>query len=237
MTEEVEVKQTEQKESIAAPEVVQNSVSLDNNETPQQIDWRKFKEARKVERQQKEAAEKKAQEESEKAAAFKAALEAITNKPAPHYQTENEEDEDTRIQKKIEEALKKDRIRLQEEQKLKEQQEVPQKLVMVYNDFNKVCNEENLDYLEYHYPEIAAGFKSQPDSFDKWSNIYKTLKRFIPSTDTKKDLAKAEKNLSKPQSMSIPGKADTGDNAPVIMTDQRRKDNWARMQKVIKGIN
>jgi hypothetical protein len=62
------------------------------------------------------------------------------------------------------------------------------------------------------------------------------LKRFIPNTNAGKEAAKADKNLSKPQSMSVPGMSATGDTAPVKFDDQRRADNWARMQRVMKGI-
>ena len=104
-----------------------------------------------------------------------------------------------------------------------------------FSDFNQVCSQENLDYLQYHYPEVAAGFKHAPDTFETWANIYKAMKRFVPNPDSKKDQARIEKNLAKPQSMSVPGSTQTGDHAPMDLSEKRRQDNWQRMQRVMKG--
>jgi hypothetical protein len=62
------------------------------------------------------------------------------------------------------------------------------------------------------------------------------MKKFVPNPDSRKDQARIEKNLAKPQSMSVPGSTQTGDHAPTELTEQRRKDNWARMCRVMKGI-
>lgn len=208
-----------------------------SEETPQSIDWRKWKEARKVERQQKEAAEKTAVEEKARGDALKAALEALVNKPQASDQGQTEDTEDSRIQKKIDAALANERKRVEDERRQREQAEFPQKLAQAYPDFDNVCSSDNLDYLEYHYPEVASGFKHAPDSFDKWSNIYKAVKRFIPNNVTdKQQQKKAEKNGSKPQSMAIAGVAQTGDTAPMMLNEQRKADNWQRMQKRMKGI-
>jgi hypothetical protein len=211
--------------------------------TPDQINWKNFREQREKERKEKIAIEQEAQRKSEEIAALKAAMEAILNKQQPvSHQTESFEDmsDEDRIKKQVDAAVS---AALAEKAKIEEQQrrereakEFPQKLVQVYSDFNAVCTADNLDYLEYHYPEVASAFKVQPEGFDKWSNIYKALKRFIPNTNAGKEAAKADKNLSKPQSMSVPGMAATGDSAPMVFDDKRRADNWARMQRVMKGL-
>lgn len=235
MEEQVETN-IEEKAVQAQPQNNQPVESKDE-ENPQQIDWRKFKEARRVERQQKEEAERRAAQKTAEAEALKAAMEALLNKPVNNSVNnyDQDESEEDRIQKKIDAALAKERQKAEEERIRREHAEFPQRLAQTYNDFDQVCSEENLDYLEYHYPEVAAAFKNAPDSFDKWSNVYKAVKRFLPNATNNKDQKKAEKNFSKPQAMSVPGVTTTSDHAPVMLDDQRRKDNWNRMQRVMRG--
>ena len=201
-------------------------------------DWDKFREARALDR-------KRAQEETEKAAraaqeaqALKAALDAILNKPQPSQQFEQEEEtEEQRIEKKVAQALAKREKEYEEQRRKREQQEYPSRLVETYTDFNQVCNTENLDYLEYHYPEVASAFKHTPDGFEKWASIYKAVKRFVPNTDSKKDLSKAQKNMQKPQSSSSPGMTTTGNQAPPIrLTEEKKAENYARMRRTMNRL-
>lgn len=202
-------------------------------EDPQQINWKKFRETREIERKQREEAERRASEKEAEAQALKAAMESLLSKPS--VSQDDSEDEDSRIQKKIDAIMSKREVQMQEQMQRKEQQEFPNKLKSAYSDFDNICTTENLDYLEYHYPEVAAGFKHMPDGFDKWANIYKAVKRFIPNADAVKDKGRIEKNSNKPQSMSVSGVTQTGDNAPIQLDDKRRADNWQRMQRVMKG--
>lgn len=203
----------------------------------QEQNWKKFREKREQERKEKEAADKRAAEKEAEANALKAAMEALLNKnqSAQSVAEETEETEEQRIDRKVQEHLLRSQQKADEERRKREVAELPVRMQQTYNDFGQVCSQENLDYLQYHYPEVAAGFKYAPDSFETWSNIYKTLKRFVPNPDSKKDVARIEKNLAKPQSMSIPGSTQTGDHAPTELTEKRRADNWARMQKTLKG--
>lgn len=209
-------------------------------ETIEQINWRKFRKEREKERRDKEDSDRRAAEAEEKASAMKAAMEALISKPhqsPPHQNLDDiEETEEQRIDKRVEQALERDRQRREKERSERELKELPQKLSSTFNDFNQVCTQENLDYLEYHYPEVARRFKSAPETFETWADFYKVIKRFVPNHDSKKDQAKIEKNMSKPQSMSSPGISQTGDQAPSKALDEkRRQDNWARMQRVMKG--
>jgi hypothetical protein len=203
-------------------------------ETPEQINWKKFRQERDRDRKEREAAVRKAQEKEMEAQALKAAMESILSKPVQQDQAQ-EETEDDRIQKKINEALEKERQRQQQLEREREAKDLPTKLTQVYNDFDQVCSTENLDYLEFHYPEVARAFHNMPDSFNKWSDVYKAVRRFIPNVTSNKEQKKAEANFSKPQAMSSPGKTATGDGAPIMIDDKRRADNWARMQRVMKG--
>lgn len=221
-------------------EIVQNQTAETQpaveQETPEQINWKKFREQREIERKQREDAEKRATQKAEEAEALKAAMDAILNKQSNQSSTyEEEETEDQRIQKKVDAALLEREKHLEQQRIQREKLEYPQKLATAYSDFNQVCTPDNLDYLEYHYPEIAAPFKYMPDGFDKWSSVYKAVKRLVPNIDSKKEQKKAEKNFNKPQSMAVAGVTQTGDSAPIQLDDKKRADNWARMQRVMKG--
>ena len=237
MTQPVQVTESE----VKVTEPVDNKQVQSTEQKPvediKEQNWKKFRETREKERKEKEAADKRASEKEAEAQALKAAMEALLNKsqPAQANNEETEESEEQRIDRKVQEHLLRNQKKADEERQKREIAELPVRMQQTYNDFNQVCSQENIDYLQYHYPEVAAGFKYAPDSFDTWSNIYKALKRFIPNPDSKKDQARIEKNLAKPQSMSIPGATQTGDHAPTELTEKRRADNWARMQKTLKG--
>ncbi len=233
----VETPNVAETKEVVQPQNTQVVEKVETTETPEQINWKKFREARESDRKAKEASDKRAEEKAAEAAALKAAMEAILNKPVHQQQNNFDEDEseDQRIQKKVDAALVMREQQLEQQRYEREQKEFPQKLAETYRDFHEVCNASNLDYLEYHYPEVARAFKHQPESFNKWSDIYSAVKRFVPNTDTKKDERKAEKNFNKPQSMAAAGVTQTGDTAPVQLDEKRRTDNWARMQRVMKG--
>lgn len=241
----------EQEVKSSEPEITQKSdttqeqkTSSDQTAAPQetteQINWKKFREAREVERKQKVEAEKRANEKEAEAHALKAAMEALLNKQDNRqsndgYQSEQDVSEDEKIQRKIDAALAERDKRYQQERIQQEQANFPQRLTETFRDFDQVCTHENLDYLEYHYPEVAAAFKNSPDGYDKWANVYKAVKRFVPNVDGKKEQNKADKNFSKPQAMSIAGKTQVGDTAPIQIDEAKRQANWQRMQRVMKG--
>lgn len=235
MTEENQKEQPE----VAKEETVQQPLEDNNTSQPsndQQINWKKFREAREQERKQREEAERRAAQKEAEAKALKEAMEALLNKPSPRYESEDEyEDEDKIIQKKIDEALRKREEKEKQERLLRDQQELPKRLKENFNDFDKICTEENLDYLEYHYPEIAAAYKYMPDGVEKWGSIYKAIKKFIPNTSNLHEKSRIEKNLSKPQAMSSSGVTQVGDTAPIKIDEKRKAENWARMQKVMRG--
>ena len=239
MSQPIPVQETDTK--LAEKQVntqTQTAESKPLEETQEQINWKKFRETREKERKEKEAADKRAAEKEAEAAALKSAMEALLNKSQPQgqsYSEQTEETEEQRIERKVQESLLRNEQKREEERRKRDVAELPQKLQSTFSDFNQVCSQENLDYLQYHYPEVAAGFKHAPDTFETWANIYKAMKRFVPNPDSKKDQARIEKNLAKPQSMSVPGSTQTGDHAPMDLSEKRRQDNWQRMQRVMKG--
>ncbi len=235
---ETEVKIQEPEKSPIENKEAAPAVAAPTEDTPEQINWRKFREAREKERKEKIEAEKRAAEKEAEVAALKAAMEALVNKPESNSRQINEHVEETdeeRIARLVNASLEKERRKHQEETLRKEQTEFPQRLAAEFQDFHQICNSENLDYLEYHYPEVAEAYKELPDGYSKWAKIYKAVKRFVPNPDSKKEQIKAEKNFMKPQAMSASGKTQVGDTAPQSLDDKRKADNWARMQKVMRG--
>jgi hypothetical protein len=222
--EEVKVEQT--------PQTTQQNPEISPEN---EINWKKFREERAEERKKTQELQVKAKQKEEEAEALKAALEAVVQKPSRNDSNESEESEDDRIQKKIDAALAAERNRQDILSREREAKELPQRLLQMHPDFNDVCTQENLDYLEYHHPEIAAAFQAMPEGLNKWTNVYKAMKKLVSNPNSSKDQKKAEKNFNKPQSMSVAGVTQTGDTAPQILDDKRRADNWARMQRVMKG--
>lgn len=216
---------------------------LKEPENYQEVNWRKFREERALERKkleeekrQREEANKLAKAKAEEAAALKAAMDALLNKQETQY--EEEDSDEKRIERLVEQKLQERYRREAEERARKEHEELPQTLTKTFNDFNQVCSAENLDYLSFHYPEVAHAYKHMPDSFDKWANIYKAVKRFVPNTDSRRDMAKAEKNFNKPQSPSSPGMTNQGTGGMSPKLDEKRKaENWERMQRVLRGVS
>lgn len=228
---------SEEETKVAEPVVTAQSdspqISPEN-----EINWKKFREDRAIERKAMQEAQSLAKKKEEEATALKAAMEALLNKSSTQqYQQQDdvEESEDTRIQKKIDAALAAERKRNEDAYRERESREYPNRLKQAHPDFDQVCSQDNLDYLDYHFPEIAKALESMPNGYDKWDSIYKATKRLIPNTNTKKDERKAENNFNKPQSMAVGGRTQTSDEAPRMLDDKKREANWARMQRVMKS--
>jgi hypothetical protein len=244
MNQDIKPENIEQNQAQVNAAQTQNTIQENQESSPtlssdtQKENWKKFREQKDFERKQRIEAEKIANEERARASALQAALEAAVNKGYQQPHQEMDESEEQRLEKKVNALLAQKEAAYEKQRIEKEHAEFPQKLVSAFSDFNQVCSTENLDYLEYHYPELASPFKYMPDGFDKWASIYKAVKRFVPNTDSKKDMQKMEKNLAKPQSTSSPGNTQGGNAMPSAKLDEQKKaDNWARMQKTLKGLS
>lgn len=219
-----------------------------SQETSEDPNWRAFREARKKDRAEREAAERRAAEKESEVEALKAAMEAAFNKgnsgvdsrQSNGYQqyTQYDESEDERIEKKIQNAIALRDAAAEKARQQREQQEYPKKLADSYPDFNNIITAENLDYLEYHYPEISRPLKRLQDDFNKWEDIYKAVKRLVPNSSSyKKEAAKAHENFNKPKSMSSTHVTQMGQSSGnSSLSEQQKAANWARMQKSLKGI-
>lgn len=245
MTETFETQNSEQNKNIqedTAQPIVAEQPAIVEEENPNEAHWRKFREQRKEERKQLAEKERELQKKKEEAEALKKALEAVVTPSYPQqqaqaqYYTQPEENEEKRILDKVN-ALLEQREKEREQRRAQEEHaQYPQRLQRNYSDFNQVVSTENLDYLEYHYPEVAKPLAMLPDSYEKWEGIYKAAKRFIPQ-DKEKDMKKMEKNLAKPVAMSRPGMTSTSEQAPhIALTDEQRAKNWERMRKMMKGV-
>ena len=250
--------------TVVSPENTQESAivqeKVDTNTLQQKVDanlaqptpetedpnWRSFREARKRDKEERQAAERRAAEKEAEANALKAAMEAAfargsNNTPQPQSYSDGyqqEETEDERIERKVQAAIAVREAAAAKERHEREKQELPQRLLSAYPDYNNVVNEENGAYLEYHHPELYRSMLRQPENFDTCSDIYKLVKKFVPnSTTAKRESAKAEANYNKPKSISSTGLTQSGE-APGshILTRQQKEANWARMQRDRKGV-
>ena len=238
----------------------QNGENLDKNkqetkesETQEDPNWKAFREARKKDRAEREAAERKAAEKEQEIAALKAAMDAaFTAKSSPSPQAyqqyygidrgssgQLEETEEQRIERKVNELLSKKEEQYKIEQAEYERREYPNRLKKDFPDFAHVCSQENLDYLDFHYPEVSRPLQRLGDGYDKWHDIYHAVKKFIPNHSTaKKEAIRAEINSNKPKSISSTGPSPTGERARESWqeVEQKRSENYARMQRIIKGV-
>ncbi len=214
-------------------------------ETPEDPNWKAFREARKKDRSEREAAEKRAIEKEAEVAALKAAMEAAFTKPNPiqqqpyAYEQQQEESEDERIEKKVRVAIaareaESERLRAQ-----REIQEYPNRLQRDFPDFQNVISQENRDYLDFHYPEISRPLSRLPDGYDKWHDIYHAIKKLIPNNSSvRKDSARADANFNKPKSISSTGLTQSQETSSAnFLSEERKAANWARMQQRLKGIS
>lgn len=226
-TQNTEVKEIVQPEtqSTAIPDIEQDT------------DWRRVRDQRKADRKAREEAEARAMQKAEEAAALKAALEAIANKPSPVFNTTyQDESEEARLDRLVEEKLQKREKEREREMNERALKEAPAQLLRHYPDYNQICSPENLDYIDYHHPELTAPYKYMPEGYEKWELMYKATKKLLPNLNAKKDAQKVDQNLAKPQSVSsIPNVPATGH--AVKLSEERRAENWARMQKSLKGLS
>lgn len=242
--EKVDVKMEQPKVDAVQSQDASVQKTAQEPEKPEDPNWKAFREARKKDRADREAAEKRAAEKEAEAAALKAAMEAAFTKNPNTYMTYREptyeeETEDQKIEKKVQAALAARDEQYRQQQEEREVREYPNRLKQTYHDFNQVISQENLDYLDFHYPEVSRPLQRLNDGYDKWSDIYQAVKKFVPNHSTaKKEAQRAEANFAKPKSISSTGLTQP-QSAPGshILSDERKASNWARMQQTLKGLS
>lgn len=246
-----EIKETPQilQEKKVDPILDQKKVDTNvaqQSEAQEDPNWRAFREARKKDRADREAAERRAAEKEAEATALKAAMEAAFSKGGnmqPQNNNQNygyaeEETTDKLIEKKVQAALAARDEQYRRESAQREAQEYPSRLNQTYADFNQTISQENLDYLDYHYPEVSRPLQRLHDGYDKWSDIYHAVKKFVPNiSQVKKDAAKADNNMLKPKSISSAGIIQPQEvKSSHILSEERKAANWERMERTRKGM-
>lgn len=226
----------------------ENSKTQENKEIDGKTEdpnWKAFREARKKDRADREAAQRRAIEKEAEVESLKAAMEAAFSKstnvnPEQQYYSETQEEtEDQRIEKKVQAAIAIREQALEKQRMERDQKELPQKLISAFPDYHQVVNEENGAYLEYHHPELYRAILRQPENFETCADIYKLVKKYVPnSTTSKRESAKADNNFNKPKSISSTGITQPGQSkSNAIISEERKAANWARMQALIKGVS
>ena len=228
MSEEQSLNNEDQKEQVKTEQVQENK----QEENSEDINWKSFREERKKDREARKQAEEEALRRAKEAEALKKAMDAILSKPEP-TSSENVDDGHKSIRAEMERLLEEREKKREAERLEKERQQMPIKLRQELPDFDSVVNEENIDYMQYKYPHIYNAFSAIEDSPQKWKDLYKTIKQFVPTTN--EDQKRLEKNMNKPKSLSG-GLASTGDVAPIVISDQTKAANWERMRRSMKEV-
>lgn len=237
----------EHKEQLQKVEVKTDQKASDKTEdTKEDPNWRAFREARKKDRAEKEAAERKAADKEAEVAALKAAMEAAFSKQSPVQQSNQyvqqyaqEETEDERIEKKVQAAISAREASYEKERAQREKHEAPLRIQQTFPDFNNVVTQDNCDYIDYHYPELATPFQYMPEGYQKLAAMYNLIKKMVPnSTSSKREAAKADANFNKPKSMSTTGVTQSGDSqGSARLTEERKAANWERMERARRGLS
>lgn len=150
-----------------------------------------------------------------------------------------EEDEEQKLERKVNELLAKKEEQYKRQRAEEEQREYPKRLIKDMPDFAKVCSQENLDYLDFHYPEVSRPLQRLGEGYDKWHDTYHAVKKLIPNhSNARKESSRADINSSKPRSMSSTGPSPTGEKSREGWQEieARRAENWARMERIRKGV-
>lgn len=252
-----EVEQVEETEDVTeVNEVEQEDVQDraednqgDSEENPDE-GWRQFAENRAREREARQERERK---EREKADELKKLQEILgLNAPANETAAEKKEreqrieslkeidlptgqDVESFVYTIIDKVLNERDQKRQQERQQEEQRSYPQRLSRDYPDIKEVVSQENLDYLEYHYPEIAEMYGNMPDGYDKYSKLYSTMRKLIPQTN-KTAAERAKRNLSAPQATGGRSATPSRDARATGLSKEQKRANYERMLREMKMV-
>lgn len=177
--------------------------------------WRAVREKQKERDRLDKEQQRKIEERDQMIAALQEALKS--NQPPQPTSQPSQQNESTGYDihdqewitgKQLKEFLEKDKKKKEEEDRKREQERVQQEslkqMAARYPDYQEVLTKENLAYLEYHEPEIAAGIQNIQDPYLSLANAYKSVKKFVPPM-TQADKEKIERNQQMPRSPSQTG--------------------------------
>jgi hypothetical protein len=139
------------------------------------------------------------------------------------------------VQQAVDKALAQEREQRRREQEQEEKSRVFQRVVSQMPDYQSVVSNENIAYLELHYPEVARGLAALPADYQKLADVYSAIKRFVPATQSS-DAKRAERNLAKPQYVANTT-ANPGSEAgsPRIISEEQRRANYQRMLELARS--
>lgn len=252
-----EIAETAENTEAQASQEQHTDQAAHQEETQEDINWKKFREERAREREEAKRREELLLKKEEEARALQEALKAaMENKGSSLTQAEQEqiiadlEDNDIPMGKDIKQFLaryvpdtvedilaKREQKRREQEQE-KAQSEMPKRLRENIPDFDSVMTQENVDYLEYHHPEVADLITKMPSGYDKWSNAYKLVKKLVPNADRPiNDHKRANENLAKPQVAAAGNSGHSAEPSPGRRLTQAEKDaNYRRMMELARSI-
>jgi hypothetical protein len=229
----------ENKQQTQEPQTQENEPQDD----PVEKNWKAVREKQKEEERKRQEHERKIAEQQEM---IKALEKVINTQGNAQGQTQpqtnsngveihpNEWVTGEQLEKIREQDRKQyDEIRKKEEA-YRQQMEMQQKLNNNYPDYKDVLNQDNLAYLEYHEPEIAASIQQIQDPYLQVAAAYKNVKAFVPQMH-ERDKAKMERTQNAPGSLSDPRLNNhTNQNATMQpnskrLSKQRQQELWKEM--------
>jgi len=202
-TEEIQNQEPEAKIDVKEEDVVEKN-------------WRAVREKQKERERLEKEQQRKIEERDQMIAALQEALksnqpqqsQAPQSTPQTNSSGYDIDDKDWITGKQLKEFLEKDKKKKEEENRKQEQERMQQEslkqMAARYPDYQEVLSKENLAYLEYHEPEIAAGIQNISDPYLSLANAYKSVKKFVPPM-TQADKEKIERNQQMPKSPSQTG--------------------------------
>lgn len=255
----LQANQADIQEEAQEPEESQDKEASQEDLSPEEINWRKFRESRAKERKEREEAERRAQEaEQSKNQLQNYLAEVIASQGTGTQQLTQAEQQqvidliDDEIPtggeiKSFTKALINDLVEKKLEEKLAlkqaqmDKQELPKRVAESMPDFWDVCNQENLDYLEYVAPDMAAALAGPLATPEKLTMrelkaIYQAVTKLVPNAKGANKGNRPAPIEQKPQSLSSPAASQSKDGAPHMMTEALRKQRWEEMQRAMKGL-
>jgi len=253
----------EQQKIEGAPDAPPKNEEQSQEElTPEEINWRKFRQKRNEDRKNAEEAHKTAEvaqnqskQKDEQIAALTTAIDNMLESKGKQSMTQSEQDkmisdlvdEDIPtggevkgflkkfVPELIKDVLNKNKEEERQRQSDRERKEMPNNLQKRHTDFKEIVHQENLDYLDYHYPDIAGALAHLPEGVEKWSSIYNTVKKLVPNVG-KGDARRLDQNSQKPQAMTSTSASPSEEKGHgKYLSPAEKSANYKRLIELSRG--
>lgn len=230
----------------------------ETDESPEQINWRKFREARAEERKQKEEAEREAAKSRQDKEALQSYVASLLESNGQTGQVSPAQQEQIAIElarddiptgeevmRFTSEYVKKEvergvREAIAETSRAESKKTLPKQLKETMPDYWEVCTQENLDYLEYVAPALAQTLAQpfeNPEnlSYNQMQAVYQAVTKLVPNAKASTIRKDPERDIKRPQSMSSAAASASRDNAPHMISDALRQQRYKEMQEAARG--